>query len=308
MTAAPRQADSIMLLDIDRIRIDGGTQPRDHINVEVAERYKALIEDGREFPPVTVFFDGTDYWLADGFHRITAWGSLNYTNVAAEVRSGTLRDAQWHSFSVNAKHGYPRGSMDVDLILGRIFGDPQWSRKPLNEIARHTQIPYVTVQRRYVKHLASYPVDKMKPPVREVTRGGVTYEMDTSGIGSRPNGTAIHDGAGWHEVADPDAERNPENRLKQSEQWRQTDIEEFTGRADEPEPAPRYPPEHTAPAEHIRWLVEQLYEASLKLSPGDVAYTVSIKVDRYIFQLANLEAWVSELCDCLKILQENPDE
>jgi hypothetical protein len=85
-------------------RIDG-TQPRDHINVEVAEWYKALIEDGREFPPVMVFFDGQSYWLADGFHRITAWGSLGWTEVPAEVRFGSLRDATSTGRSATDEYG-----------------------------------------------------------------------------------------------------------------------------------------------------------------------------------------------------------
>jgi len=40
-----------------------------------------------------------------------------------------------------------------------------------------------------------------------VTRGGAIYTMDTAGIGKRSNGTAIHDGSGWHRAADPEMER-----------------------------------------------------------------------------------------------------
>ena len=30
------------------------------------------MEEGAIFPPVTVFFDGEHFWLADGFHRVQA--------------------------------------------------------------------------------------------------------------------------------------------------------------------------------------------------------------------------------------------
>src|SRR3954470_10403316 len=127
-------------LAIDLIGFDAGTQPRDHINVDVAERYKALIEDGREFPPVTVFFDGQSYWLADGFPRITAWGSLGWTEVPVDVRLGSLRDAQWHSFSVNALHGYPRKDVDIAKIMARIFTDAEWQDMPVRAIADHVGV------------------------------------------------------------------------------------------------------------------------------------------------------------------------
>jgi hypothetical protein len=59
-------------INILNIRIDGGTQPRQEINYEVVKDYAELMREGVAFPPVTVFFDGVDYWLADGFHRYHA--------------------------------------------------------------------------------------------------------------------------------------------------------------------------------------------------------------------------------------------
>ena len=62
-----------MQLSIDSIRIDGGTQPRAELRNDVVKDYAELMRAGAAFPPVSVFYDGQDYWLADGFHRIRAW-------------------------------------------------------------------------------------------------------------------------------------------------------------------------------------------------------------------------------------------
>ncbi len=56
-------------INIKSIRVDGGTQSRVEINNDIVSEYAALIKDGAEFPPVVVFNDGADNWLADGFHR-----------------------------------------------------------------------------------------------------------------------------------------------------------------------------------------------------------------------------------------------
>lgn len=52
------------------LRRDGGTQPRAAINLDVACEYGDAMKSGAKFPPVVAFYDGTDYWLADGFHRV----------------------------------------------------------------------------------------------------------------------------------------------------------------------------------------------------------------------------------------------
>ncbi|MDR9404901.1 MAG: hypothetical protein RI580_15850 [Halothece sp. Uz-M2-17] len=51
------------------LRLDGGTQPRIELNPEVIAEYTELLRNDIKFPPITVYFDGVNYWLADGFHR-----------------------------------------------------------------------------------------------------------------------------------------------------------------------------------------------------------------------------------------------
>ena len=59
-------------LELKLIRLDGGTQVRAAIKEEAVMRYATDLEGGSVFPPMRVFFDGTDYWMSDGFHRYHA--------------------------------------------------------------------------------------------------------------------------------------------------------------------------------------------------------------------------------------------
>lgn len=68
------------------------------------------------------------------------------TSCKPEIVTGTKREAKWYSFSANKNHGMPREAQDKEYILTAIFGDEKWAKTPLREIARHTGIPYSTVQ------------------------------------------------------------------------------------------------------------------------------------------------------------------
>ena len=48
-------------LPIDQIRTNGGTQPRSCSNADVVADYSIAMEAGDQFPPVVVFYDGTNY-------------------------------------------------------------------------------------------------------------------------------------------------------------------------------------------------------------------------------------------------------
>ena len=100
-------------LSITEIRIDGGTQMREKLCHDTAERYAEHMRDGDEFPPVTVFFDGSDYWLADGFHRCEAAKQAGVEMVPGDVRQGSRLDAIKYACRANDSNGLSRTKGDL---------------------------------------------------------------------------------------------------------------------------------------------------------------------------------------------------
>jgi uncharacterized ParB-like nuclease family protein len=81
------------LMELNVIRIDGGTQPRAQLDDATVVEYTEALGNGNEFPPVVVFYDGETYWLADGFHRVESHRRAGHTDITASIRQGTQRDA-----------------------------------------------------------------------------------------------------------------------------------------------------------------------------------------------------------------------
>jgi hypothetical protein len=240
----------------------------------MAEGYSEDMAAGAVFPPVTVFFDGTEYWLADGWHRVCAARCLGWQAIAAEVLPGGLRDAEWYAFSANATHGYPREKDDAGRILGRIFRDPEWAAKGLREISRHCSIPLTTVHRHYVKVAATVPPEQRKPSVREVTRAARPYQMETRNIGRRAAPEPSFDD--WEEPPPVVAVLPPR---------------------DPNTPYQSYPPEHGQPATMIRELVRMIHQ-QLSLTPAQ-ALVVSrwSGLEGYRTEARAVSAWLATLVD-----------
>src|SRR5579862_7793192 len=104
-------------LRLDVIRRDGATQPRACMDFETAYEYGDDMRAGAKFPPVIVFYDGKDYWLADGFHRYEAAFSIEQEDIQAEVHQGTVEDARWYSLGVNKGHGIRRTNADKERAV-----------------------------------------------------------------------------------------------------------------------------------------------------------------------------------------------
>lgn len=132
-------------LNIKIIRIDGGTQSRERIDEAVVAEYAAAIADGAQFPPVKVFFDGTDTYLADGFHRYFAHLKANKASIAAEIVNGTLRDAILYSCGANSMHGLRRTNEDKRKAVMLMLEDFEWSEWSDREIARQCGVSHVFV-------------------------------------------------------------------------------------------------------------------------------------------------------------------
>lgn len=167
-----------MKLKLVKIRIDGGTQPRENIDEEIVSEYATAMMEGESFPDVVVFNDGANYWLADGFHRYHASKKLGYLELNTEVKSGTKRDAVLYSVSANSKHGLRRTNADKRKAVLTLLNDKEWSEWSDNEIAKHAEVsqPFVSKLRK-----TSYNDYKIEP--RKVKRGDQEYTVDTSNIG-----------------------------------------------------------------------------------------------------------------------------
>lgn len=205
-------------LPIDQIRLDGGTRLRAEHKSEIVAEYVEALRAGVKFPPVVVFFDGTNHWLADGFYRVEAHQAAGIAEVVAEVRDGSRRDAILHAAAANESHGARRTAADRRRAVQALLSDREWSNWSDVEIARQCGVGATTVRRLRAELSspmakiaqatepptentavatnsttkstrepdpieASEPPVDATPPVRKAVRGGTIYELDVAKIG-----------------------------------------------------------------------------------------------------------------------------
>lgn len=167
-------------LTMTDIREDGGTQSRTTLFIDTAEEYANAMADGEAFPLIVVFYDGEEYWLADGFHRKMACEFLDMTEMEADVRQGTRRDAILYSVSANAAHGIRRTNDDKRAAVKMLLDDEEWVQWSDREIARRCGVSAMFVGKVRPKDLS---VNRLQIG-RKVKRGGTTYKQKPKTKGS----------------------------------------------------------------------------------------------------------------------------
>lgn len=154
VAAAPLGRSLDERLPLSKIRTDGGTQPRAGVDPTVAAEYAEALRDGARFPAVDVMFDGTNYWLFDGFHRVDAHQLAGLTEIAVKVHQGTLADAQWRSFAANRTHGLRRTNADKERAVRSALQHTNSATLSDRQIAQHVGVDHKTVGR-YRRELAT---------------------------------------------------------------------------------------------------------------------------------------------------------
>lgn len=173
----------IQKVSISKIRIDGDTQPRESIDVNVVDDYAEAMRDGASFPPVTLFFDGVDHWLADGFHRTHGARKAGLEEVDAEVINGTKREAQLYSCGVNSDHGLRRTNADKRKAVMTLLADDEWSQWSDREIARRCGVSHRLVSNMRSEIVTVNDSQSEPQPRTYTTRHGTTATMSTENIG-----------------------------------------------------------------------------------------------------------------------------
>jgi hypothetical protein len=147
-------------IPLDQIRDDGGTQARVGIpNEGAVDDYREHLD---QLPPADVFFDGADYWLADGFHRYLAHHEENRATMLCCVHRGGQRDALLYAIGANAGHGLRRSNADKRNAVELLLDDEQWSKNSDRWIAKAAGVtqPFVS---RVRKELFGEPRANEKP-------------------------------------------------------------------------------------------------------------------------------------------------
>lgn len=182
------------LLRTDYIIADPDVQPRVSMSKETIEEYaEAIKQDAKCMPPVTAFFDGSDYWLADGFHRHAGYELADCDHIPCVVKQGSKRDAMLFALGCNATHGLKRTNADKRAAVLKLLNDQEWSKWSTEEIARRACVDPQTVanHRKAISRISGDATDsEVANASRTVSRGGTTYQMNTGSIGSKPLGDA----------------------------------------------------------------------------------------------------------------------
>ena len=170
------------MIELSKIRIDGGTQPRAELNQETVADYAEAYKSGAILPAVTLFFDGAEYWLADGFHRFFGAKSAGKKSIAEDITPGTLRDAILYSLSANSKHGLKRSNADKRKAVQTLLSDAEWSKWSSRDIAKHCSVGHPLVDEMRKSSLEDLPVSDQKKRTY-TTKHCTSATMNTANIG-----------------------------------------------------------------------------------------------------------------------------
>lgn len=197
-------------IKLEKIRLDGGTQPRKEIDEPLVQHYTEVLLEGKDkFPPIDLWFDGKAYWPSDGFHRYHSHKRAGFKDIEANVNLGTKRDAFLACLKANGKHGKPRTPEERRYVVQMALEDIELGEKTDTEIALICDVSSMTVGRvrkamgleaatRVNKHGQKIDVSNRGPkaapaPEPEYTEDDKLHEMAVEQIALTEENTKLKD-------------------------------------------------------------------------------------------------------------------
>jgi hypothetical protein len=170
------------IVDLSLIEIDESVQSRTGFDQQTIDEYIEAWEKGDKFPPVDLYFDGSTYWVGDGFHRIKSRleANLRGNKIEAIVHIGDRRDAYLHSVGANSKHGLRRTNEDKRHAVELLLRDSEWSQWSNREIARQADVSEFLVRS---TRKAIHDLNADETTERLVERNGKVFTQKIGNIG-----------------------------------------------------------------------------------------------------------------------------
>jgi len=178
-------------LQLRDIILDPAVQPRVALDEDYIEELKAELLEGVKLPEVMVFFDGTVFHIADGFHRFLAHQRAGRNEIMAQIHEGGKRDAQLYAVGSNATHGKRRTNADKRKAVETLLRDAEWggwSDRHISKVCRVSQPLVSDVRKELTESGFQFPATRMCSDGREmdVTQIGSTHGQEPQLAGESP--------------------------------------------------------------------------------------------------------------------------
>ncbi len=174
-------------LPLAEIVLDANVQPRAKIDPRVVEEYVERIAAGHTLPPVDVFDDGQQKFLAEGFHRGEAHRKLEHVEIACRVHQGSKQDAIWFAIKANQTHGLRRTTADKQRAVEMALRHPNGAGMSDSQIAEVVGVSHTMVAKHREKLESTCKICKSE---ERTGRDGRKINTNKIGQGQRK----AHDG------------------------------------------------------------------------------------------------------------------
>jgi uncharacterized protein (DUF1015 family) len=161
-------------MKLSQLTLDPSLQMRKQLNKDVVDEYAKAMLDGDKFPPIIVFNDGENNYVADGHTRCAAAKKAGLEIIDADVRMGTYDDAFDHAFA-NANHdnGQRYSPADKRFAINKALQFDRYAKKSDREISRLYKVSHTFVAK-------IRKAEGKQPDVVTVNRDGSDYQLKTN--------------------------------------------------------------------------------------------------------------------------------
>lgn len=162
--------ERVPLANVD---LDPKIHTRAELDTKRVESYAKLLKakEPARFPPVVLYFDGTTYWVADGYHRCHAHLEAELADIEAIVHQGGSRDAFLAGLAYD--QGAPKSREDKRQNVLKALADPEWAKWSNRVIATHCGVNDKTVAK-----------FRKSPPDSSDSSGPCTAEFRSTALGA----------------------------------------------------------------------------------------------------------------------------
>lgn len=176
-------------LKLDKIDLEKSVQMREALDLETVAEYQDALAQGEELPPVTVFRDGSGYYLVDGWHRLKAHEGLKKKEIEVKIINGTYREAVLYAIGANATHGKKRTLADKEKAVLFLMKDEEWGKLSDAALMKAAKITDAGFMGRLRK---KYDIERKGPALVERNGRMVRVNVQNMGRQSTDYGPRLH--------------------------------------------------------------------------------------------------------------------